>query len=243
MRIKILIKKIRRKIVKFLFYDLFKEIDNLDNKIEYREFNRRFYAIKQAAEYLLGAQVNGDYCEFGVYKGTTFTQVFKETAFICPNMKYYAFDSFKGLPEIKGIDNQNGYTSNFTEKEFACNKNEFIQNISKQNVQLSRVVIIEGWFDQTLNEYIKDKYALKTISFAWIDCDLYESTVPVLSFITPLLQTGSLIIFDDWHCFRNHPEFGQQRACKEWLVKNPETKLNELFSFGWHGMAFTVEKH
>jgi O-methyltransferase len=83
-------------------------------------------------------------------------------------------------------------------------------------------------------------YAIERIAVAWIDCDLYESTVPVLKFITPHLCVGSVIVFDDWRCYRNHPDFGEQRACREWLEANPGIKLRELLSFGWNGIAFTI---
>jgi hypothetical protein len=73
-----------------------------------------------------------------------------------------------------------------------------------------------------------------------VDCDFYESTVPVLNFLTSKLSVGSVIMFDDWRCYRNLPDFGQQRACREWLEANPQIKLNELLSVGWHGIAFTV---
>jgi len=75
---------------------------------------------------------------------------------------------------------------------------------------------------------------------AWIDCDLYDSTVPVLEYLAPRLTVGSVVVFDDWRCYRNHPDFGEQRACREWLQRNPRLSLRELLSFGWNGIAFTV---
>lgn len=41
--------------------------------------------------------------------------------------------------------------------------------------------------------------------------------------------------------FRDLPDLGQQLACREWLERNPQIKIRELLSFGWHGIAFTVE--
>ena len=69
---------------------------------------------------------------------------------------------------------------------------------------------------------------------------IYKSTVPVLRFITPYLSQGSVLLFDDWRCFRNLPDRGQQRACREWLQANPQIELHEFVSFGFHGKAFTV---
>jgi len=54
-----------------------------------------------------------------------------------------------------------------------------------------------------------------------IDCDLYESAKTVLSFITPIVQEGTIIMFDDWYQFRGNPDKGEQRAFREWLYDNP----------------------
>ena len=59
-----------------------------------------------------------------------------------------------------------------------------------------------------------DELELKKAAFVYIDCDLYESTVPVLRFVLPLLQTGTVIAFDDWYSFNGDPERGGQLAAK-----------------------------
>lgn len=220
----------------FLLSDIYSRI----NTLEYRSFNRRFYAIEQCAEYLIGAKLEGDYLEFGVYQGTTFSHAYHWMSPHFENMRFLAFDSFEGLPKPQGIDIVDGYSSHFHEKQFSCSQEEFIQNIESKGVSLDKLQIIQGWFDKTLSHEEAQKYNLKKISVAWIDCDYYESTVPVLNFITPYLEIGSVIIFDDWRCYRNHPDFGEQRACREWLESNNQIKLSELFSFGWNGIAFTV---
>ena len=156
-------------------------------------------------------------------------------------MKFITIDSFEGLPEPKGIDALNGYSSHFYKGQFICSKDGFLQNLKANGVDMERVKIVKGWFDQTLLSEKRDAYEIEKIATVWIDCDLYESTVPVLKFITPYLTTGSVIIFDDWRCYRNYPDYGEQRACKEWLEMNPGIELRELLSFGWHGQAFTVK--
>jgi len=221
---------------RFILSDVYLRLDT----IEYRSFNRRFYAIEQCAEYLVGAQLDGDYLEFGVYKGDTFSHAYKWLAPYFKEMKFLAFDSFEGLPKPQGIDVADGYSSNFHETQFACSQEEFTQNILSKGVNLDRVKIVKGWFDSTLSPDKVRDYDVKEIAVAWIDCDLYKSTIPVLKFITPYLTVGSVIIFDDWHCYRNQPDFGEQRACREWLELNPKIRLVELYSFGWNGIAFTV---
>ncbi|HEY5996147.1 MAG TPA: TylF/MycF/NovP-related O-methyltransferase [Candidatus Deferrimicrobiaceae bacterium] len=208
--------------------------------LEYRSFNRRFYAVEQSADYLVGAKIPGDYLEFGVYQGATFRHAWRTMSWLFPEMRFIAFDSFEGLPAPKGIDADGGYSSNFHAAEFRCDEGAFLANLSADGVDLSRVKIVKGWFDRTLAPGGEGEQCVGKTAFAWIDCDLYESTVPVLSFLTRRIVPGSVIAFDDWRSFRNHPGFGEQRACREWLAANPQIVLNELFAFGSSGIAFTV---
>lgn len=231
-----LINKIVMRLRRLAFPDVYLRLET----VEYRSFNRRFYAIEQCAEYLIGAQIDGDYLEFGVYKGDTFSHAYKWMSPYFKEMRFLAFDSFEGLPKPQGIDIAEGYSSHFYETQFACSQQEFTQNICAKGVDLQRVMMIKGWFNETLSPERAAEHRVKKIAAIWIDCDLYESTVPVLNFITPYLVAGSVLIFDDWRCYRNHPDFGEQRACREWLKANPQIKLAELFSFGWNGMAFSV---
>ena len=76
----------------------------------------------------------------------------------------------------------------------------------------------------------------------WIDCDIYDSTVPVLEFIMPIIHTGTVIAFDDWFSFVGDPEAGQIRACREWLNRNPNIKLEHYRDFGTVGRIFIVQK-
>ncbi|MBK7422030.1 MAG: class I SAM-dependent methyltransferase [Propionivibrio sp.] len=231
-----LIKRLTSRIGRLFLADLYSRL----NTLEYRSFNRRFYAVEQCAEYLVSAGLDGDYLEFGVYQGATFSHAFQWISPHFKDMKFWAFDSFEGLPKPQGLDSANGYAGNFHEKEFSCSKEEFTRSIHAKGVDLGKVTMVKGWFSETLTPQHAQEYAIKRIAMAWIDCDLYESTVPVLDFITPYLVVGTVIVFDDWRCFRNHPDFGEQRACREWLETNKQIQLAELFSYGCCGMVFTV---
>ena len=239
-KLKTFIKKLVSRIARVFLTDALAEVHERLNTLEYRSFNRRFYAIEQCAEYIVSAKIDGDYLEFGVYRGATFSHAFQWMSPHFRDMKFMAFDSFEGLPKPQGIDNVNGYASNFHEEEFSCSQEEFTQSIHAKGVDLNKVTIIKGWFNETLSPEKAQGYNIKRIAMAWIDCDLYESTVPVLNFITPYLTVGSVIVFDDWRCFRNHPDFGEQRACREWLESNKQIQLADLFSYGFCGMVFTV---
>ena len=181
--------------------------------------------------------LSGDYLEFGCYKGESFIYAYKCAVELMPWMKFYAFDSFQGLPNLKDIDAE----GSFWQGQFACIQDEFMDNLKKAKVDLGRVICVPGWFEQTLTQELKKQMNLTVASIVYIDCDLYESCLPVLRFITDLIETGSIIIFDDWFSFKADPTRGIQRACREWLSQNPEVLLQDWHTFGAYGKSFIVK--
>jgi O-methyltransferase len=205
-------------------------------------YTNRWDALDKVADYLVGAELDGDYLEFGVFEGKTFAYAYKVMAPLFPKMRYIAFDSFEGLPEPTGVDAENDFSSSFVKGQFRCGKDQFMANLEAANeaIDLSRVHTVQGWFHESLRDDNPAISEIKLVSAAWIDCDLYESTVPVLDFLTDRLSVGSVLLFDDWRCFRNLADYGEQKACREWLSSNPQIKLNPFLDFGFHGMSFTV---
>lgn len=180
----------------------------------------------------------GDYLEFGVFKGRSFIYAYKFAVQYKMNMHFYAFDSFKGLPEPTGIDRTYDI---FRKGDYACDEQSFRDNLMENSVDKDMVTIVPGFFDNTLNEETRKKLNIKRASIVWIDCDIYESTKPVLNFITDFLTTGSIIIFDDWFCFSADPNAGEIRATSEWLEQNPHVQLVEYKQFGIFGQSFIVQ--
>jgi O-methyltransferase len=204
-------------------------------------YRERWDCVDKLADYLVGAQLPGDYYEFGVFQGETFSYAMNLMAGLFPEMRFVALDSFEGLPVPEGLDAKDGFTSSFVEGEFACAQQQFMANLTAKGCDLSRVCAVPGWFNKSLVVGNPDIADLGKVTAAWIDCDLYESTGPVLDFLTDRLSVGSVLLFDDWRCYRNHPDYGEQLACREWLARNPQIKLREFVDFGFHGQSFTVE--
>jgi len=178
-----------------------------------------------------------DYLEFGCYRGDTLIYAFKRAASLMPWMRFFAFDSFQGFPQLDFPDTEGEYWQG----QFSCTQDEFLNNLKKANVKLNRVRCIPGWFSQTLTPELKRKEDLNIASIVYIDCNLYKSCIPVLQFITDILETGSVIMFDDWFSFKGNPEKGIQRACKEWLLRNPQILLQDWHMFGAYGKSFIVK--
>lgn len=198
------------------------------------------YALSQAFQKAkdLNPLEMGDYYEFGLYRGYTFWYAQN----VCGQLgisdtHFYGFDSFQGLPPIKGIDRLHGQ---FFKGQFACSKAEVINNLTKRGIDWSRATLIDGFFDKTLTEDINKQYDCKEVAVALIDCDLYSSTRDVLTWLASLLTDNSILLFDDWYAYGKIPELGQQRAFQEFLNTNKQFSAEPFIEFQYHGASFIL---
>lgn len=213
--------------------------------------------IYKAANIIASDKIEGDYLEFGVFTGRSFIQayhvikeVFKQNQIFDPGctdkgageirgiwdkMRFFAFDSFQGLPLPDGLDTE---SRDFVAGKFACTENNFRANLSKAGMPLSKVVMVAGWFENTCKEDTIRKYGMKKASIIHVDCDLYSSAKMVLEFVKPLLTDGTIIIFNDWYCFRGNPVLGEQRAFNEWKATMTDWMFTEYQKEGPWGNSF-----
>ena len=189
--------------------------------------------------------IEGDYLEFGVFRGETFRNSI-QAARRClsspkqrDTVRFIAFDSFAGLPEVESM---NEADNTFKKGEFSASEAEFRSRLSTQDIAAGKIKIVKGWFNETLNTENAQHLKLERIAFANIDCDLYESTVDVLNFITPFIQTGTLIYFDDWFSIKGSMHTGEPKACSEWLKRNPHIQLVWYRDLGITGKMFIVNE-
>lgn len=187
-----------------------------------------------AWHFLSRAGVQGDYLEFGVYRGETFRNAMRAAHRVCGrgfSGRFVAFDSFQGLP----ADGSKFYAPG----EFRASRGELERRVRSWQRKYP-VHIVEGWFTETLKPALRSSLGLERAAFVNVDCDLYESTVPVLDFVTPLLQTGTILYFDDWYSIHGSMNHGEPKACAEWLARNPKIRLVPYRDVGVTGKMFIV---
>ena len=211
-------------------------------------------AFRWAAAYVVKNQISGDYLEFGVWKGNSFIESFNQITnysktfynvgmsskkHINPflDIKYHAFDSFEGLPETDSETNPIQYYGG----NYKAEDKIFLDNISSAGMDMSRVTVTKGWFNDTLNTKTATKIGLTDISIAYIDCDVYESTVDVLNFILPYIKTGTVLVFDDWFRNRGNSSHGVQGAVLDWLDQNKNVTLQHYYNCDTRTALFIIE--
>jgi O-methyltransferase len=225
--------------------------DAIEKRLRSQSLEQFFFDVTYSVIY---NQVSGDYLEFGVYNGDSFSMIYHYTEMLWKNyqshiqsneidfnndffnrMRFFAFDSFEGLPESNREDTPIHYKK---EGAYSAPKERFLANLEKKKVNVAKVVTVPGWFDATLKEETKVLYNLTKASLIFIDCDLFESAVPVFNFVTSLIQDGTVMIIDDYFRYKGIPTKGIQKAFKEWLANNPSLGVSELARCSANRVAF-----
>ncbi|MCD4682874.1 MAG: class I SAM-dependent methyltransferase [Bacteroidales bacterium] len=154
-------------------------------------YNKRFELYK----FILEKEISGaeiDYLEFGVAKGTSFTWWIENIRH--KNSRFYGFDTFDGLPEDWGP----------FKKGDMSNENE------PPKINDSRHKFYQGIFQKTLYEFLKS-YKSDKRKVIHMDADLYTATLFVLTTLSPYLNKGDILLFDEF----NVP-LHEYKAFSEW---------------------------
>lgn len=210
-------------------YDIMRKTVFRDNLNRLPVFQAAF------AEVLRSSEV-GDYLEFGVARGTSMIAAYKIASANSrfDEMKFHAFDSFKGLPSSEGT---------FVAGDMSYSEDTFKDFCKKAGVDLERVTTTEGFFNKSLSPKALDDLGVDAAAanIFHIDCDLYESTLDVLASIKGHLGLHSVIIFDDWFSFEEENYswgFGEKRAFAEWSEKDKFEPL--AITYPWNASFIKV---
>lgn len=160
--------------------------------------------------------IHGYYLEFGCHEANTMRLAY-DTFHRLFDWTYVAFDSFEGLPEIAEIDRQEIWQKG----KLKTDERTFVDKVTRHGMPREKLITIKGFYNTSLTESLKSELLPTKAAVIYIDCDLYESAVPVLNFIKDFLQRGTVVVFDDWNCFYGDPNRGERRAFKEFRQREP----------------------
>lgn len=205
------------------------------NQISRQRPKMDFYT--QAFDFLTGNDIHGDYHEYGCHRARTFRMALTAARRQgIEDMRFFAFDSFEGLPApVEKPANPHWQAGSLRTGE-----DEFRDIIQAHGLYLDRVETIPGFYDRSLTGELQRRlqHTAGKIALATIDCDLYESAVPVFRFIEPLLQEGSLLYIDDlFNGYKGSPCKGVARAFREFR-KTSRFRFIRHVDVGWWGRAY-----
>lgn len=218
------------------------ELENLttnlpfDSRIRYRERLGReefFYLTFRALSF---NQIDGDYVEFGSHGATTFCLAYHQAALHKHKARLWAFDSFEGFPDRVGDQD---YHPKWQKGRMSTSLEKFHQLCQSRGVPRSAYSVIPGFFSTVLPN-LSSQDAPDNISLAYIDCDLYSSTMDVLNFLLPRFKHGMIIAFDDYYCWSDKQPSGERMAMMEFFSDQDKWELVPHLQFGWHGLSFIL---
>jgi len=132
-------------------------------------------------------ELEGDVIEFGVYKGATTFRLAKHLKDNNSNKKVFACDTFMGIPE----DDTHGSCK---KGDFSYSLYRFINSI-KENKFTNIIIPTKGDIRKTYNKFNESN----KFCFAWLDMDIYSSTLFAVEFILPRLVKGGIVGFHDYN--------------------------------------------
>jgi len=185
-------------------------------------------------------QLCGDYLEFGVYHGGSMACMYRALARMgLDQVLLFGFDSFEGLPE--GASSQD--CGIWHAGQYSCDISITEDYLATQDVDLERVTLIKGWFDDTLDRPAVGRHGIRAASVIMIDCDLESSARAALAFCSPLIQAQTAILFDDWGTKGLHQmEKGEKKAFDWFLERNPQLQVKEMDGYSPTSRVFVVSR-
>lgn len=184
----------------------------------------------------------GDCLEFGVYTGTTLACLYRAVEGLgLDGVRIFGFDSFEGMPATAGDEAGDHSRAGM----FRAGLDETAASLARAGVDMDRVTLVKGWFDDTLTEENRARLGIERVRLAMLDCDVYSSAKAALDFCAPLLADRAVLVFDDW--VHGGAGAGEQRAFRELLTEHPELRAEEIGAYpaAGHpdgGRAFLVRR-
>jgi hypothetical protein len=175
-------------------------------------------------------KIEGDYVEFGVYRGE---MMYAAAKILSPHIrKYIGLDTFAGLP-VPGEDDEKIYVFE------SQGSKEATRDFAETMMSGSNASLIEGDFrhENVQREYLSEA---SQISVLCIDCNWPSSVRAAMETSAPLLQNGSVVYIDDYFVGTRHKNFND--PILEKISRENDIKFVEFMTYPPFGRAFVVEK-
>jgi O-methyltransferase len=190
----------------------------------------RLYALYKSVEYIVAANLPGDFVEAGVWRGGSCMLIAEALlAFDASSRRIFLFDTFAGHPRpdaekdidiwgnraidewqrtrTKGDDNH-GQWANASVEEVRA-------NLALTGYPADALVFVKGMVEETVQDVDP-----RMIALLRLDTDWYESTRAGLEHLYPRLVSGGVLIVDDYGHYK-----GQQLAVDEYFASRREPIL------------------
>lgn len=214
-----------------------------------RERERRYPMFRRAVEFVDFELVPGDILEFGVFGGFSlvlFAEACRLRWDVELDRRVVGFDSFAGLPEDRDGHRRwkAGDCGTFDGWHPVLAPGARVTAEATRRLfemcRLPEPEIEAGAFEETLPRVFGTKY--RQAAVVHVDCDLYEPTRFVLDRLDPLLQDGTVLLFDDWFHYRADPDKGEARAFRDFLDTHAHWQAVPYQAYSTCCMSFILHR-
>lgn len=160
--------------------------------------------------------VAGNVVECGVWKGGMSAGI---ANLLGDDRIYYLYDSFEGLPAAENQDAIHGRMADAKDWQGRLKAEEEQASEAMKLAGAKRVVVVKGWFSETLPNYDHGPIAILRL-----DGDFYASVMDSLTNLWQHVVVGGLIILDDYYTWT-----GCTRAVHDFLSQNQLTEPIQQF--------------
>ena len=163
------------------------------------------------------ASDRGLWLEFGVFTGTSIQIIAKfrrDHSSLGEAARVHGFDSFRGLPESwRGVYRPAGGSG--VRLAASLERGNFA--LGGQPPQLgahvsSYIEWVVGWYNESLPQFLQ-QHPDEKVTFLHLDADLYSSTKTIFDLLTPRIEIGTVLVFDELY---NYPEYQQHELLAFW---------------------------
>ena len=170
----------------------------------------RLKLLYELSQKITAEHIPGDIVECGVYNGGSAAIMTSPQTLSAEPRTTWLFDSFEGLPAPTSKDGV--YEQQHYYKGWCAGSVQKVEEIfRKLNLDLGKVRIIKGWFDQT---FPREASNIENIALLHIDADWYESVKICLDTFYPKVVRGGYIEFDDYGTWE-----GCKKAVDEYFAR------------------------
>lgn len=201
---------------------------------------------KHYSKDVIERNIPGTFVECGVAAGAQIAAMYDV---IGSSRWIYGFDSFEGIPlasndddQQPGIEGPKPVVPYSNTRELlkssgitVHSKESVLRNLNYWFKKPETIVLVKGWFQDTLSMYKKVLQHLGGISLLRLDGDLYESTKVSLEELFPLLNPGGILIIDDWLLT------GCRKACDEYFETHSVSQITPPFGTEKDGPAYFIK--
>jgi hypothetical protein len=183
--------------------------------------------------------ISGDYVEFGSWGCNTLQHAYHASQGFGQERHYWAFDSFRGLPHSDHPHDQHPVLAPGGLGQGGVDA--FHTTCAGFSVPREAYTAVEGYFEDTLPP-LGTTGEPRDIAVAYIDCNMYSSTVTVFEFLAPRLKPGMIVGFDDYYLYSaDSGVSGEREALNEFLRTHPQWYFHRFKDIHWGGVSFVVE--